>query len=264
MCGVNGLGMWTIDVYIDDVADDGNGREYTEKDGQLDAWLAEQGQKPELHVDDMVEALDPPSRQCVAGLCWLYRWGVDGSVLSDQRVIYTHAPNPHRARGTSRRSQDAGAGGAERGHRGRALPHGQGARQLRPGPAHLPQGTSGLVLGFGMLCVWVYVFPTGPNQQHEAVCEPLSLTHTHDPPLTFAFHCNGPQKVRDLSREQFFAVAHVNKIYRTQQAAIVAARGAAGAAMASGLQQQQQQQQQAPPGQFAGPISYPVLPGQRK
>lgn len=40
-------------------------REYTEKDGQLDVWLAEQGQKPEVHVDDMVEALDPPSKQCV-------------------------------------------------------------------------------------------------------------------------------------------------------------------------------------------------------
>ena len=40
-------------------------REYTERDGQLDAWLAEQGQKPELHVDDMVEASDPPSKQCV-------------------------------------------------------------------------------------------------------------------------------------------------------------------------------------------------------
>lgn len=65
------------------------------------------------------------------------------------------------------------------------------------------------------------------------------------------------QKIRDLSREQFFAVAHVNKIYRTQQAAIVAARGAQ-------QQQHQHQYQQAPPGQFAGPISYPVLPGQRK
>lgn len=48
-----------------------NGREYTEKDVQLDAWAAEQGQKPEVHVDDMVEALDPPSRQCVV-FCRIY------------------------------------------------------------------------------------------------------------------------------------------------------------------------------------------------
>lgn len=72
------------------------------------------------------------------------------------------------------------------------------------------------------------------------------------------------QKVRDLSREQFFAVAHVNKIYRTQQAAIVAARGAAQQQQLQQQQHQQLYQQQAPPGQFAGPISYPVLPGQRK
>jgi ESCRT-I complex subunit TSG101 len=34
------------------------------------------------------------------------------------------------------------------------------------------------------------------------------------------------KKVRELSREQFMCVAHVNKIYRAQQAALVAARAA--------------------------------------
>lgn len=48
-------------------------RDYTEKDVQLDAWVAEQGQKPELHVDDMVEALDPPSRQCVASVVVVFK-----------------------------------------------------------------------------------------------------------------------------------------------------------------------------------------------
>lgn len=71
--------------------------------------------------------------------------------------------------------------------------------------------------------------------------------------------------MRELAREQAISVAHVNKIYRTQQAALVAARGAA-------------QQGGAPPGQqgpppsgqgvagpgFMGPISYPVLPSQHR
>jgi len=52
-------------------------REYTEKDGQLDVWLAEQGQKPEVHVDDMVEALDPPSKQCVLLVVVVVVWDDD-------------------------------------------------------------------------------------------------------------------------------------------------------------------------------------------
>ena len=52
------------------------------------------------------------------------------------------------------------------------------------------------------------------------------------------------KKVRELAREQFMCVAHVNKIYRAQQAALVAARAAP--------------LQQKPPG--GGGVAYPSIP----
>jgi hypothetical protein len=36
---------------------------FAEKDQQLDGWLVEQGSKVEVSVDDLVEAVDGPSKQ---------------------------------------------------------------------------------------------------------------------------------------------------------------------------------------------------------
>lgn len=55
---------------------------------------------------------------------------------------------------------------------------------------------------------------------HTHVNEAESAAPTHFPYHYIHTHSRTTvQKVRDLSREQFFAVAHVNKIYRAQQGA---------------------------------------------
>lgn len=129
----------------------------TEKDAALDKWVATQADKPEVHVDQLVEANDPPSRQML-------------------ELVATNAA-------------------------------------IEDALYHLDK----------------------------------ALANSSVDLLTFL------KKVRELSREQFMAVAHVNKIYRAQQAALVASRAASAAAPPPG--------QGAPGGgTFSGPVSYPVLP----